>query len=61
GPTCSEQIMALTRPRATVLNLAGFLKKSVAGVATLKPPKEDGGNFTLCLIPVRLPWSVISA
>jgi hypothetical protein len=61
GPTCSGQIIALTQPRATVLNLADFLKKSVAGVATLKPPKEDGDSFALSSIPVGLPWAGIAA
>ena len=35
------------------LNLAFFGKKSVAGVATLKPPKEDGGFFRAGFNPDR--------
>ena len=36
----------LNQSHATVLTLAISGKKSVAGVATLKPPKEDGGFFS---------------
>ena len=35
----------------TVLNHTIFGKKSVAGVATLKPPKEDGGFSCVWLEP----------
>ena len=45
GPTCSGQIMALTRPRATVLNLADFLKKSVAGSRHAQTTKGGWGKF----------------
>ena len=44
-PLVPSKPRTLNQSHVTVLTLAISGKKSVAGVATLKPPKEDGGFF----------------
>ena len=49
----SSKISACHQHYVTVLTLVIFGKKSVAGVATLKPPKEDGGFFCVWFASYR--------
>jgi len=45
-PLVLSKPYSLESTHVAILNLANSAKKSVAEVATLKPPKEDGGFFS---------------